>query len=484
MAIIPTYDSTGRLNTGAMGVKADPAKESQGGRNIASVGKALQEVNNKWQEARDFNEKLDFKTDRETKIRDIEQRAKQEPDYKASGTYQAELDALTNIEEGAFSNNIARMESAAFIKGQVGVAKARINGLFRGKEVVHGQANIKKDLRLARQLYVEGNLAKIAEARGVLATGKEKGYIDELYVEDQTAKMNDWDFDRALYDATVGDAYDVIKAVNEEDSPYMIQKGKKADLVSKLKSIAEIKSKEEDIELLRTQHQTKTEYIEGEDQRSLQENLVLLEEGESMKTMNKDWVEHKRAALLSPKGINATTQNSYFAEVADKINEAEAAYAFYEDAKSATDYYTALQDAEIAVEVGRKNGLLDDGAYKILTNRIYTKSAAQARYDVNDHLDQAIKYFRTEMEDKKDQDAAIKEYLYRVADKKPENLDMDKILGSIKNNYLKSKDPTYNAERYKNVRNVRLIKVGTTVINPLTMEQKILDKNGEWVTIQ
>jgi hypothetical protein len=255
-------------------------------------------------------------------------------------------------------------------------------------------------------------------------------------------------------------------------------------LISEIKSIAQIKSKEEDIEVLKTQYEAKEDFINNEDQRSLQENLQILEEGETLNTLNKDWVEHKRAAMLSPLGIGNTTQNAYYNEVLDKINEAQVSYEFYDDQKSAEEYFKTLQDAEISIEVGRKNGLLDAAAAKVLYSRIHTKRSKEAQLELGDSLDRAIKYFRKEIKDKDDQDAAIKEYTYRMSDKEKKDLNADKVLETIKGNYLKSKDPSYNAERFKNIANVRLITVGSTIINPLTMEQKILDKSGQWVTIE
>jgi len=478
MAKLPGYDSQQGLTTQPGSVQRDINAEAQAGRNIQNIGKAAQDIASVWQGAKDFTETLKGQNTLDNGQNEIFKKAQLDPDYDNSAVYHEDLARVRDSSLEGFSSNLARQRFQVTAQNQSAAASIKIDGLFRSKLVDHGKAEIVRSHEKNHAAYIAGDITAKDKQSEVVANGFEKGFVNAVFVANEDIKFLDWEYDRAIYDAEK-DPFTTLENIDSYDVPA----GKKDDLVREIKQIAEIQVKKEDIAVLQTQSQTKKQYLETSDNRSLSDNLKLLEKGLEFKTMNKDWAESRRAALLSPLGIGAGTQNAYLAEVTELINEAEAAYGFHDDEKAATEYYKALEDAEVAVQVGIKNGLLSQTAAKKLNSMIYNKTGAGARNDVDSGLDRAISYFKEEIEGKDAQDAAIREYVYRVADK-PGEMDMDRVLDSIRVGYLKKKDPSFKEADYKSMRDVRLINVGDTVINPLTLEQKILDKNGKWITIQ
>jgi len=200
MAVLPSYDSSVRpTKTQAQSfTSVEGAKTT--GKNIASVGKALQEVNTVWQNLTDYNEELTEQNKADASIAQIKSAAENDPDHKNQEIYNAQLEEVYN-NVGQFSNNIVGQKFRGKIRGEIGVAKANMTGTFKKKEIDHTAGQLELKERDAKKKFIhakdEAAATSIRDALILKFAEANAAYLltDEDYQKKITS-LDKWDAER------------------------------------------------------------------------------------------------------------------------------------------------------------------------------------------------------------------------------------------------------------------------------------------------
>ena len=394
MGKLPVYDSKVSMTTQLQQQPKDMAVASQGGRNLQKLGETVSTIQNAWQEAVDFNDKLTKKNEMDDAIRQVSNEAEKDNDPKNAPKYNAKLDEIRKQSTEGFSNNLARQEFSATVNDTINRAQIGIDNLFMGKLIDHTKANIKISHKTNKEKYIAtGDKKYIQAQKDIVTLADAEGFLKATEIADEEIKMADWDYDRALYDAQK-DPFGTLTRLDQ----YTVETGKKDDLVREIKQIAEIKVKQEEVQVLEMQYGNQQKFLEAFDQgMPLSQALDLLEKSAEAKTMDPDWAKTRRQAILSAKGIDAETQLDYQYQIVQKINRASAKYAAtkggFGKTKNAKEYIKEANEALIMMNKGRDEGLLSMADEKLLLARIYTKEVAGAEQDAGKKLIAATDYF-------------------------------------------------------------------------------------------
>lgn len=427
MGKLPGYDSQAGMTTQVGTAKRDLNAEAQGGRDIANLGKAVQQVNQVWQEAKDFKETLQSQGILDSGQREIFKRAQEDPDYENSALYHDDLAKVREASLGAFSSNRAKMRFMPTANNQTAAADIKIDGVFRSKLIDHTKADIIQSNKDNHADYIAGDLAAKEKQALVVSTAFEKGFVTETFVVNEGIKLAQWDYDRAIADAQK-DPFKTLANIDQYD----IISGKKDDLVREIKQIAEMTVKVQEVAVLQTQAANQSQFQKDLDAgMNISESLDRLDDGLERNTMDKDWVKSKRAAILSAKGIDAEMQVDYFYDVVKKINRANAQYTAYKSSKNAKIYIKENNESLIMINEGRASGKLDKASEKLLLARTFTKDIAAAEQDAGKNLILATEHFEATL-NQEEVPYAIVEYLKETGkDSKKANAKQAAIVDKI-----------------------------------------------------
>ena len=215
MAKLPGYDASVNTTTSPGSVLRDPAKESQGGRNVRKMGQAVKQVSAAWQQVTDFSDKVTAQDNMDKELQELHNRAIADPDYKNSEVYHQELADIRDKSLSGFSNNLARMEFSATANHQVNSARAQVDGIFRAKEIDHTTGKIVSQHEQNKNKFLANGDPNFKAAQIALAEEAfRRGFVTEVYVANEKIRVNDWDNLRYMKIAETDPerAIDMIKA--------------------------------------------------------------------------------------------------------------------------------------------------------------------------------------------------------------------------------------------------------------------------------
>jgi hypothetical protein len=443
MAKLPGFDSTSQMTTQPASVRRDMREEAQFGQDISTVGGAVQEVANVWQEAKNFSQKITAQNNLETQINDIVARAAADPDYNSAEKYQEELSRVGEKSLEGFSDNIARMEFSTLSNNQIAQANIKVNSIFRDKMIDHTRAEIITQHDLNKSAFIQtGDPAYQEKQLSVSALGFQKGFVSEEFLANEQIKVKDWEKMRYLQIAE-NDPSTAIELVKNSD---MLPSEKSAAL-NNIKSIAEQKDiaqeiersmrESESVEALRTTiNDPAIPYVD---------KLNAIQQAERF-GLPESTAKRMTQYLNSADKVNATSYDDQFSEALVMIGTLEEGIGKKVKIKDARQYMQKVLEARNYIIDQRISGNLTEQDEIDLTKKLNDTVKVEERYGLKklEKQDEWFKYDYSEA--KKDflnmfgqnqlkADMAMREFFYstegKKLDKKQKKSEVSRIVDEI-----------------------------------------------------
>lgn len=446
----------------------------------------VNEISQKIGEANDVMQYNEAKTSYNTQIAEIQAKAIRDPDFKNADNYYKEIEKVKSQSLSLIDNQQVAQKALFEFDYDASIAKIRIDTDAQGKKLVYNKNLLKVSLEQSGEkifnamLSGQSNMAEMEKANQLrmidanIATG--------VITPDEAVKLKKSATESLILKYAETDPTVAMKILDDNKNMYSAKE--KESVINNIKSIADVNAKKEEIQKVNDQYKNQQDFVtRSKEGISFEQALKELDAGIEFETMNKQWAESKKKALLSTKSIDAKTKNDYFYDIVRNINEAQAEYNIYGDEKSASSFTKALIQAEIKINEGQAKGYLSDTDAGTLTNRIYTKEAAEAKYDASDDLAEAVNYFEKELPRKQALEA-VRTYVLATEGRDTSNLNNEDMLRNIKAAMLRKEDPSFRMDDKTDLSNVRLFRVYQEVENIKTGERMVLDEGGKWVPVQ
>jgi len=422
MPRLPIPEISGRrLSTQPISRQLDPNAASQSARGLQEISRAIGGVASAWQDAQDLDQTLTNQNKLEKETSDILKTGQEDTDYNNYEKYHTDLDKVFDSSLEGFTNSNAKNRFKPTANHHINSAKAQIDDMFRKKMISHTRVESLKQYEVNRDnFFRSGNVDFLNKQRNLTKDMFEKGFVNEEYVFNEDKRLQEWDYDRAVNDASINRDIALEKYKNDE---YDVPDDRKDELLKEMKNVGDRSDLEKEISLLGTQN-GKMQEIDNilDDPKVPYDNKALsINQAEHLGLIPKEYAISARRVIKSRKAINASTSTKESARVIRMIYDANQRFEKGYSAEKDRDYLKKLKDIKVHINDLNASGLLSIDESDKLRSELSTatkKKQSEATIDLlySDKYKQADESFKNTMPSYM-RDEALREYFYAVEGK-------------------------------------------------------------------
>ena len=429
-----------KMTTASPNRRLDPSAESQPGRDVANMGKAVAQMGFKMQEVQNLQQRTKASSNTTAKRNKILSDQNNDPDFsdERKAYYNSELKKAAPGEAQGIVHSGTRALFLANQEGATAAASLKIENSMRTKmlvdlkirtdEVIHQEmVNAALATNQAEKDTARLNVTDLLEMLNVTGAIKPEEYMKQkLNLKDKFRAVQTQLTTNGILSVAETDAVGANKMLEASN----LTAEEKRQVTGEIASAAKIGQEKFELEKVKIQADNQSEVLKAvkDKEMSYVQKKQKIQELSEDDGLSKGTLDTAILLLNSTDAISAKTYNNEFADAVRMIDSLNVGLTKDDDSKTAKEYLLQVQNVKNAITDIHSAGRLTEDDMEILITKVDKDTTANQRkatkavraeggiiwdYTYGD----ASKDFETNLKNKAFIDAAMRDYFYAIEDK-------------------------------------------------------------------